>query len=62
MNLEELQRITRSSVELSKNAKGDYQWVIKAYFEDGQEDDALDRLKHIDDELRKQYAPESLSK
>ncbi len=30
-----LARETRSSIELKRNAKGEYAWDIKIYFEDG---------------------------
>ena len=48
----ELARETRSSIEVSRNAKAEYAWKIKVYLEDGAETDALKRLGAIDDELR----------
>lgn len=50
-----LARETRSSIELTRNAKGDYQWSIKAYFDEGHEDDALGMLEAIDGTLRAVY-------
>lgn len=55
-----LNRDTRSSIELTRNAKGDYQWVIKRYFD--QEDvnasaDALKEAGWIDTSLREKYLP-----
>lgn len=57
MSVEELARETRSSIELTRNAKGDYQWVIKCYYEDGQHVQALARTWAIDSALRKDYLP-----
>lgn len=51
----ELSRETRSSIEVSRNAKGEYAWKLKLYLEDGAEGDALDRLSRIDDELRVRF-------
>ena len=48
-----------SSVELTRNAKGGYQWVIKCYVEAGCEQVALLRTKMLDEQLRAEYdAPE----
>ena len=53
----ELQRETRSSIELTLNAKRDYQFSIKIYFENGLEDEALARIEKIDAALRSKYLP-----
>lgn len=50
-----LARETRSSIELTRNAKGDYQWTVKLYVEDGAEDAALATLAQIDATLRATY-------
>jgi hypothetical protein len=52
-----LARETRSSIELTRNARGDYQWVMKVYFEEGHAQSALAVLSVIDDELRARYLP-----
>ena len=54
----ELARETHSSIEVTRNAKGDYQWVLKRYYEDGAEDYALAQLKLIDVELRRAFLPQ----
>ncbi len=53
--LAQLKRETTSSIELTRNAKGDYQWCCKIYFELGQEDEALGRLSTIDAALRVRF-------
>lgn len=53
-----LARETRSSIEVTRNARGDYQWSAKVYFEEGHALDALAVLSGIDDELRARYLPE----
>jgi hypothetical protein len=50
-----IQRETRSSVELTRNAKGDYQWSIKVYGEDDGLEAALNTAKAIDHKLRQAY-------
>lgn len=45
-------RESRCSVEVTRNAKGDYQWSIKAYHEDGYENAAVHRIKWVDCRLR----------
>lgn len=57
MELAELQRETRSSIELTRNSKGDYQWVIKSYYEEEQADVALKVINGIDVVLRAEYLP-----
>jgi len=54
-NIAALARETRSSIEVTRNAKGDPQWTIKAYCEDGQEIEALDRIKYVELLLRDFY-------
>ena len=48
----ELARETKSSVVLKRNAKGEYAWDVKLYFEDGGEMASLDLLKSMDGRLR----------
>ena len=53
-----VQRETRSSVELTRNAKGDYQWSIKLYLDSNDDADfesALERLETVDATLRTVY-------
>lgn len=61
MDLDQLQRDTRSSIELTRNAKGDYQWSIKRYYDQNadESDDAIRDLEHVDTELRRAYLPET---
>ena len=54
----ELQRETRSSIELQRSVKGDYYWTVKVYFdrEDATEPEAtLALLGNIDAQLRQDY-------
>ena len=53
--LAELRRDAPHSVELTKNAKGDYQWSIKVYFG---EEDPVDRIDTIDAYMRNTYLKE----
>lgn len=46
-----------SSVELTRNAKGAYQWQIKVYVAAGDELVALTKAGAIDDALCARYAP-----
>ena len=46
-NLAEIRDI-RSSIEVTRNAKGDYQWVIKRYFDQEDESASKDAKKEID--------------
>lgn len=59
--LAQLQRETRSSIEVTRNSKGDYQWVIKCYFDEGEEVHILDTIQAIDRTLRITYLPEAAS-
>lgn len=47
----------QSSVELSRNAKGEYAFSIKLYFTDDQEPDVVRRISVLHDELTELYAP-----
>ena len=53
--VEELARETRSSIEVTRNAKGDYQWTIKHYHEAGDEAVAFDTIKYVEILLRHFY-------
>lgn len=55
----QLQRETRSSIELTRNSKGDYQWVVKQYHEGTPESitEAMQSLSRIDAQLRREYLP-----
>ena len=46
-----------SSIEVSRNAKGEYTWKIKIYFEEegGFEIEILHKISDIDFDLRKRY-------
>lgn len=48
----------QDSVELSVNAKGDYSWSVKVYFDAANDKTALTRLEHIDASLRDKYGKE----
>ena len=45
----------QDSIELSINAKGDYSWTIKTYFDSTHDADALERIAAIDTSLRDKY-------
>lgn len=60
----QMQRESTSSIEVTRNAKGDYQWVLKRYYDaDGQSPEgflatdaqALEDIKRIDAELRQHF-------
>ncbi len=53
--LASLQRETRCSIELKRNAKGEYAWDVKVYYENGQEADAMERLWTVDLDLRRRF-------
>ncbi len=60
MELTELQRLTTSSIEIKFNAKRDYEWSIKRYYDASNPIEmvsALDDLKLIDERLRAEYLP-----
>ena len=57
--LAQLQRETRSSIEVERTAKQDYKWTIKVYFEDGAEVEAIDTVERIDTTLRETYLPKA---
>ena len=51
----QLQRETMSSIELKRNAKGEYAWDVKVYFDAdvyAEAETALSRLRHLDQKLR----------
>lgn len=54
-----LAREARSSIEVSRDAKGVYRWDIKLYFDrqDGDELPTIIQLSRIDDELRRLFIP-----
>lgn len=56
MNKAELQYEKRDSLTLKRNAKGEYAWDIKAYYngESGNAD-VLQRLQETDTELKKRF-------
>jgi hypothetical protein len=45
----------KSSIELHRNAKGEYSWKIK-YYEDYFGPDELEHIRYLDKELRIKYA------
>ena len=54
-----LDRETRSSIELTRNARGDYQWCLKLYVEDGREAEAQPVLERLDQQLRSSFLGEA---
>ena len=46
--------LKQNSIELKKNAKGDYAWDAKIYFSDDS-DAAIATIKDIDNKLRELY-------
>lgn len=58
MDKVELQHEKRDSITLKRNAKGEYAWDIKMYFDSGSEDGANQTLADIEDvdtSLRTRY-------
>mgnify|MGYP001597407994 CR=1 FL=1 len=51
----QLERETPSSVELTRNARGEMQWQIKVYCEAGLEGSAALTAVAVDDSLRREY-------
>lgn len=47
------------SIELTRNAKGDYQWSIKIYLADDHDLQARGALivEHVDQQLRRKFLP-----
>ena len=43
-----VEKENQHSVEVTKNAKGDYAWKIKLYFNDEETDRPIERVKAID--------------
>jgi hypothetical protein len=55
----EIAREARSSIELSRDAKGVYRWDLKIYW-DAQEDDesgVLAQLSRLDEQMRQRFLP-----
>lgn len=52
-----LAKVNQNSITVTRNSKGDYQWDIKAYFGDTDEEEklALQKIKNIDVALRTGY-------
>lgn len=75
-DVEQLARETRSSIEVTRNSKADYQWVIKLYFDAeteivvdsptdeepalGEASEALRLIELIDTRLRNQFLPHAV--
>ena len=59
MDIQKILNESQSSVKLSRTTKG-YTWEIKLYHFDDNE--IIPRLKILDADLRKEYAPDSLKK
>lgn len=53
----EIHRLSPSSIELTRNAKGDYQWVAKIYAENDDLLAVVRQLKVIDQALRDEFLP-----
>ena len=47
-----LERAARNSIDFKLSAKGDPYWEITIRFEDGYEEEAVERIKLIDAKLR----------
>lgn len=50
-----LERLAPHSVEVTKNAKGEYGWTIKVYFADNEANGAIIAAKIIDTTLRREF-------
>jgi len=48
---------SRSSVEITRNAKGETQWAVKVYRDPGEEEDAKTIAVRLDQALRQLYYP-----
>lgn len=53
----DLERETRSSITLKRSAKLEPYWEAKAYYEGTNADEAMDRLQHIDTEMKRRFLP-----
>lgn len=52
----EIENAATNSIEVTRNAKGDYQWSIKRYFRpDEDRADVLDEITKIDEALKRCY-------
>ena len=57
MDKVELQHEKRDSVEVTRNAKGEYGWKIKQYYNAPTEtaDDIISHIKYVDQHLREAF-------
>jgi len=57
MNKEELQYDKRDSIEVSRNAKGEYAWKAKVYYDRGSEDAAIvvEHIEAVDALLKERF-------
>ena len=44
-----------SSVTLKKDSKGNYNWDLKIYFSDENEDKVLERLESLDNKIKEKF-------
>lgn len=56
---QEQARTAPHSIQLSLNAKHEYQWEIKLYFATGEEEHTVELLQVIDGVLRQMFLPPS---
>lgn len=56
----ELERDLPNSIEVTRNAKGDYQWTIKLYCEPGTESRTVTRMQKLDTKLRDMFLTREL--
>ncbi len=55
--LAQMQRETRSSIEVTRNSRSEYQWVLKVYYEESKHFEAITVLEVVDRELRDWFIP-----
>lgn len=55
MNEEQLTKENQNSIAVKRNAKGDYAWDIKIYFDDN-DDSTVNRIKDLDDKLKTKFS------
>jgi len=53
-NKKELLEVKQNSIELKRNAKGDYAWDIKVYFNEDNKS-TLETITSIDKELKEKF-------
>ena len=58
MDVAQLARETRSSIEVQRAKDGTYYWTLKLYFEEGDQSDTISTLGLIDSELRTYFLPD----